>query len=130
PRNWLDHWFSVTRSRTGMGEVLTFTAPGSPKSVSRAIEEVARNQGQVAALVVPWESDARGLSMSVTAIKSDGWAIEHTNLGTIRLVEAAPGHTEVAAAAELAENPEQKGLHDVFDRFIRQLQSRLPGAST
>ena len=48
--------------------------------MSRAIEEFARSQGHVTAIVVPWESDATTLSMAVTAVKSDGWAIEHTNL--------------------------------------------------
>jgi type II secretory pathway component GspD/PulD (secretin) len=62
---------------------IEFVADGSPKVVSRAIEEFARAQGHVTAIVVPWESDATTLSMAVTAVKSDGWAIEHTNLGTI-----------------------------------------------
>ncbi|HXJ81054.1 MAG TPA: hypothetical protein VMS64_20545 [Candidatus Methylomirabilis sp.] len=113
-----------------MGELLTFTAAGSPRAVSRAIEEVARGQGHVTALVVPWESDGGMLSMSVTAVRSDGWAIEHTNLGTIRLVEAGPERTEVAVAAEPPAHPDEQRLADVFDRFIRQVQSRFEGAST
>jgi hypothetical protein len=75
-----------------MGETVTFTATGSPQVVSRAIEEYARSQGRVTAIVVPWESDDTMLSMAVTAVKSDGWAIEHTNLGTIRLVAAGDEH--------------------------------------
>ncbi len=51
---------------------------------------------------MPWESDATTLSMAVTAVKSDGWAIEHTNLGTIRLIDAGPEQTEVAIAADTA----------------------------
>ena len=82
--------------------MITFTATGSPQVVSRAIEEYARSQGHVTAIVVPWESDATALSMAVTAVKSDGWAIEHTNLGT-----------------------EQQQLAAVFDRFVRQVQSRF-----
>jgi hypothetical protein len=108
-----------------MGEFLTFTATGSPKVVSRAIEEVARVQGHVSALVVPWESDGTTLSMAVTAVKSDGWAIEHTNLGTIRLIDAGGERTEVAVAAEPPDHPEQQTLAVVFDRFVRQVQSRL-----
>ena len=108
-----------------MGELLTFTATGSPQVVSRAIEEYARGQGNVTALVVPWESDGKTLSMAVTAVKSDGWAIEHTNLGTIRLVDAGPERTEVAIAAEPPDHPEQQTLAVVFDRFVRQVQSRL-----
>jgi hypothetical protein len=112
-----------------MGDFLTFTAAGSPQAVSRTIEEYARAQG-VNALVVPWESDGQALSMAVTAVKSDGWAIEHTNLGTIRLVDAGPERTEVAIAAEPPEHPERQKLADVFDRFARQVQSRLEGTST
>jgi hypothetical protein len=113
-----------------MGEFLTFTAAGSPRVVSRAIEECARGQGQVTALVVPWESDGGMLTMAVTAVKSDGWAIEHTNLGTIRLVDAGPERTEVAIVAEPPDHPEQQTLVQVFDRFARQVQSRIQGASS
>jgi hypothetical protein len=104
---------------------IAFTAAGSPRVVSRAIEEFARSQGHVTAIVVPWESDATTLSMAVTAVKSDGWAIEHTNLGTIRLVDAGPDRTAVAVAAELTDHPEPQALAAVFDRFAREIQSRL-----
>src|SRR5450755_3926032 len=113
-----------------MSEFLTFTATGSPLVVSRAIEEYARGQGHVTALVVPWESDGKTLSMAVTAVKTDGWAIEHTNLGTIRLIEAGPERTEVALFAELPDHPEQEKLAGVFERFVRLVQSRFQGAST
>ena len=114
-----------------MGEFLTFTAAGSPQAVSREIEEYARSQGHVAALVVPWESDGKTLSMAVTAVKSDGWAIEHTNLGTIRLIGAGQERTEVVLFAEPPDHdPERQKLADVFDRFVRQVQGRFQGAST
>jgi hypothetical protein len=108
-----------------MGETLTFTATGSPHVVSRAIEEYARTQGHVTAIVVPWESDDTTLSMAVTAVKSDGWAIEHTNLGTIRLIDAGHDRTEVAIAAEPPDHPEPQKLAAVFERFARQVQSRF-----
>jgi hypothetical protein len=104
---------------------IEFVASGSPKVVSRAIEEFARGQGHVTALVVPWESDDTTLSMAVTAVKSDGWAIEHTNLGTIRLVDAGHDRTAVAIAADEPNHPEPQQLAAVFDRFVRQVQSRL-----
>jgi hypothetical protein len=113
-----------------MGAFLRFTAAGSPRSVSRAIEECARGQGNVTALVVPWESDETSLSMAVTAARGDGWAIEHTNLGTIRLVEAGPARTEVAIEAEPPDHPEQQTLTQVFDRFVRQVHSLFQGATT
>ncbi len=108
-----------------MGETLTFTATGTPQVVSRAIEEYARTQGHVTAIVVPWESDDITLSMAVTAVKSDGWAIEHTNLGTIRLIDAGQERTEGAIAAEPPDHPEPQKLGAVFERFARQVQSRF-----
>ena len=102
-----------------------FSAAGSPQVVSRAIEEYARAQGHVAALVVPWESDATTLSMAVTSVKSDGWAIEHTNLGTITLTRTVPDTTRVAVAAHEPEHDEKGRLSALFDRFARQLHTRL-----
>src|SRR5438046_2794512 len=104
---------------------IEFVADGSPRVVSRAIEELARSQGHVTAIVVPWESDATTLSMAVTAVKSDGWAIEHTNLGTIRLVDAGQDRTGVAVAAALPDHPEPQTLAAVFDRFATQIQNRF-----
>jgi hypothetical protein len=112
-----------------MGEFQTFTATGSPQVVSRAIEECALGQSHLNAIVVPWESDGKTLSMAVTAVKSDGWAIEHTNLGTIRLVDAGPERTEVAIAAEPPDHPEQQKLAAVFDRFVQQVRSRFQEGS-
>jgi hypothetical protein len=108
-----------------MNEPIIFTATGSPQVVSRAIEEYARGQGNVSAIVVPWESDATTLSMAVTAVKSDGWAIEHTNLGTIRLVGAGPDQTKVAIAAEPPDHPDQQKLAAIFERFVRQVQTKF-----
>jgi hypothetical protein len=93
--------------------------------VSHAIEEYARSQGHVTAIVVPWESDGTALNMAVTAVKRDGWAIEHTNLGTIRLLDAGQERTEVAIAAEPLDHPEWQQLAAVFDHFVRQVQSRF-----
>jgi hypothetical protein len=104
---------------------ITFTAAGSPRVVARAIEEYARSQALVSAIVVPWESDGTSLSMAVTAVKSEGWAIEHTNLGTIQLVDAGPERTAVAIAAEPPDHPEQQKLTAAFDRFVRQVQTRF-----
>ena len=105
--------------------LLNFIAAGSPRDVSRAIEEFARGEGHVTAIVVPWESEGTTLSMAVTAVKSDGWAIEHTNLGTIRLVDAGQGRTTVAIVGQLPDHPESQQLAAVFDRFGRQIQSRF-----
>ena len=114
-----------------MGEFLTFTAAGySAGRIPRDRGGTPAARATSAAIVVPWESDGKTLSMAVTAVKSDGWAIEHTNLGTIRLIDAGQERTEVAIAAEPPDHPEQQKLADVFDRFVRQVQSRFQGAST
>ena len=105
--------------------MITFTATGSPQVVSRAIEEYARGEGHVTAIVVPWESDGTTLSMAVTAVKSDGWAIEHTNLGTIRLIDVGHERTNVAIAAEPPDHPDQQKLTAVFDRFAQQVQNKF-----
>ena len=104
---------------------IEFIANGSPKVVSRAIEEFARSQGHVTAIVVPWESEGDSLSMAVTAVKIDGWAIEHTNLGTIRLADAGRDRTEVAVLADLPEHPEPQPLAALFARFVQQIHSRF-----
>ncbi len=105
--------------------MIDFTATGSPNVVARAIEDYARAQGNVSALVVPWESDAVTLSMAVTAVKGDGWAIEHTNLGTIRLTDLGHDATRVAIAAHAADHPDEEKLAAFFERFARQIQIRF-----
>jgi hypothetical protein len=104
-----------------------FSATGSPKAVSDAIETLARAQGHLAALVVPWESTASTLSMAVTSVKIDGWAIEHTNLGTITLTADGEA-TRVAIVGHPIEHESDGKLAKVFDQFARDLQQRLrPG---
>jgi hypothetical protein len=103
----------------------TFSVQGSPRDVSRAIEEYARVSGRVSALVVPWESDATTLSMAVTSVKADGWAIEHTDLGTIRLTDLGGNSTSVAIVAREPGASAQSGLTAVFDRFAADLHRRF-----
>ena len=110
---------------------LEFTAAAAPTTVSRAIEEYARGQGTVTAIVVPWESAGGALSMAVTSVRADGWAIAHTNLGTIRLtgLEGDRSRVAIAPAESASENPEGPQLALVFDRFARELQQRFEVAS-
>ena len=96
--------------------------------ISRAIEEYARSQGSVNALVVPWESDASTLSMAVTSVTIDGWAIEHTNLGTIRLTAIGDEATRVAIEAPDPATCGEPQRAAVFDRFAAQLQKKLATA--
>ena len=106
-------------------QILEFTATASPSAVSRAIEQYAADQGRLNALVVPWESDQVTLSLAVTAVKSDGWAIEHTNLGTIRLTDLGNDMTRVAIAPHEPDHAEKQRMTALFDGFARQIQSRL-----
>ena len=107
---------------------IEFVAAGSPRDVSRAIEEFARGQGHVSAIVVPWESSATTLSMSVTSVKADGWAIEHTNLGTITLTDLGNAATAVAMSPHEPVHADKPQLATLFDRFASHLQSRFQAA--
>jgi len=103
---------------------IEFIVPGrTPRQVADAIEQFARAQGHVSALVVPWESTAAMLSVAVTAVKADGWAIEHTNLGTLRLSSEAGG-TRVSAMGDPA-RPDHDTLAAVFVRFAEDVRRRL-----
>lgn len=125
--DWSDHWASVAQCGFS-GMRIEFTAAGSAKVLSRAIEEFARSQGNVNALVVPWESDATRLSMAVTSVKTDGWAIEHTTLGTITLSSVGDETTRVAIQGPEQTTHDEPKLAAVFDRFARQLQKQLATA--
>ena len=109
-------------------EILEFTTPGAPRVVSQAIEQYTTGRGSLSAIVVPWESDRVTLSMAVTSAKGEGWAIEHTNLGTIRLTDLGNNLTLVAIAAHEPDHAEKKRLVALFDGFARQVQTRLQAA--
>ena len=120
--------------------IVEFTAGGSPRAVSAAIEAFASERRIVTALVVPWESDAATLRMAITSTKSDGWAIEHTNLGTIVLADLGGERTQVAvlAAPALAaagdagrdlDHPiEQRRLLTTFAGQLERKFGAAPGA--
>jgi hypothetical protein len=123
--------------------IVEFTTRGSAQAVSAAIEAYAAERRVVTALVVPWESDAATLRMAVTSTKSDGWAIEHTNLGTISVadlggeltrvaVQAAPVVNEIKnpnhANGELDLQDEQRSLLTAFARQLERKFATAPGA--
>lgn len=110
-------------------EIIEFTVPGSPRDISRAIEEFAAVHGSLHAIVVPWESDKVTLSMAVTSAKADGWAIEHTNLGTVKLTDIGNDSTRVAFSPADPNHPEKKRMAALFDGFAHQVQSKLQTAS-
>jgi hypothetical protein len=105
--------------------VLEFTAPGSPEVVSRAIEQFAANGRGLSAIVVPWESGRERLSMSLTSMRGEGWAVEHTNLGTITLTSLGNDETRVAVLADETEGVDQERVASVVDAFARHIQGKL-----
>ena len=109
---------------------IEFVVGGSPRHVARAIESHVDHHRAVTALVVPWESDDATVSMAVTIARGDGWAIEHTNLGTIRLTDLGNDRTRVTAVT-LGEwsDPEREKLAGAFSDFARQIKSRFQGTS-
>src|SRR5216684_6526008 len=106
-------------------EILEFTATGAPRAVSQAIEQYATGRGSLNAIVVPWESDRVTLSMAVTSAKGEGWAIEHTNLGTIRLTDLGNDLTRVTVEAHEPDHAENQKLAALFDGFARQIKSKF-----
>ena len=111
-----------------MTAIVEFTARGSARAVASAIESYAAERRRVTALVVPWESDAATLRMAVTSTKSDGWAIEHTNLGTVSLADLGGERTRVVVVAEEA-GPERADLADdqraMLVAFARQIEKKF-----
>lgn len=106
-----------------------FTVSGSPRGVSQAIEHSANGQNGVTAIVVPWESDGATVRMAVTAVKTDGWAIEHTSLGTISLTDAGRDATRVAVEPHESDHADRQKLAALFDSFAHQIQRTLQTAS-
>jgi hypothetical protein len=107
---------------------IEFVAKGVPRVVSHAIEQYAREQGHVSAIVVPWEGSATTVSMSVTSVKADGWSIEHTDLGTITLTDLGNGTSSVAVVGREADGADKDRLAALFDRFALQLQRDFEAA--
>jgi hypothetical protein len=103
-----------------MAEVVNFTAKGPAKSLAGEIEAYALAQGHVSALIVPWESTPTTLNLAVTAVRGEGWAIEHTNLGTVTLTDLGASTRVVAAGADV-----ESKLATVFDGFAKGLQERF-----
>jgi hypothetical protein len=108
-----------------VGQIIEFVATGSPRALSQAIEEHARGRGAVSVLVVPWESDDVTLSMAVTLVKSEGWVIEHTNIGTVKLTDVGQDRTRIAIVVHETDHPEREQLRPLLDVLGRQLQSRF-----
>lgn len=117
--------------------IVEFTAAGPARAVAAAIEAYASERRVVSALVVPWESEAGTLRMAVTSMKSDGWAIEHTNLGTVSLADGGDGLvriTVVPADASAGETPERAEIRRkqtaTLTAFAQQLERTFGAPSS
>jgi hypothetical protein len=106
-------------------KLFEFTTPGSARTVSSAIEQLAKGQGSLSAIVVPWESDRTNLIMAVASTQGEGHALEHTNLGTVRLTDMGNDTTRVEVLAEVAGQAEQQRFARAFARFSSEIQSQL-----
>src|SRR5450755_3898050 len=95
-------------------KLFEFMTAGSPRTVSGAIEQLAIGLGSLTAIVVPWESDRATLCMAVTSTQGEGWALEHTNLGTVRLTDLGNESTRVEILADLQHHPENQRLSKLF----------------
>jgi hypothetical protein len=104
---------------------IAFVANGTARLLVDAIEQWAQAQGHVSAVVVPWEGTPTTTSMAVTSVRADGWAIEHTNLGTITLTDRGDGTTALALTADDPDHADKDRLLAVFDRFARHLQRQF-----
>jgi hypothetical protein len=109
-------------------KLFEFMTAGSPRTVSGAIEQLAVGLGSLTAIVVPWESNPTTLAMAVASTQGEGWALEHTNLGTIRLIDLGNEMTRVEILADLEHHPEHQKLAKLFGRFSIEIQSRLQAA--
>jgi hypothetical protein len=109
-------------------KLFEFMTAGSPRAVSGAIEQFTIGLGSLTAVVVPWESDKNALSMAVASTQGEGWALEHTNIGTLRLVDQGNDNTLVEIFSDLKDHAEQQKLANLFARFSTQLQSRFQAA--
>lgn len=107
-------------------KLFEFITPGSPRALSGAVEQLALGQGSLTAIVVPWESDRDTLCMAVTSTQGEGYALVHTNLGTVRLTDLGNDTSRVEILADLENHPESQKLGKLFARFSSELQSRLP----
>ena len=104
--------------------IIDFTAPGTTRELASAIEQLALERRAVTALVVPWESDAVTVRMAVTASTGEGWAIEHTNLGTVSLADAGSECTRVVVTVALDQD-----ASPILIAFARQIERALAQAS-
>src|SRR5512135_3334788 len=109
-------------------KLFEFMTTGSPRAVSGAVEQLAIGQGSLTAIIVPWESDHATLCMAVASTQGEGWALEHINLGTVRLTDLGNETTRVEVLTDLQHHPEHQKLAKLFARFSSEIQSRLQAA--
>ncbi len=105
--------------------LVDFTAPGSVGALSHSIEDYAQQRRIVSALVVPWESTDAAVTMAVTSVSGEGWALEHTNLGTIQLTDLGESRTRIAISRATIDHEDEAKLAAMLARFAGQLRETL-----
>jgi hypothetical protein len=110
--------------------ILEFTATGPASRLAGAIEQYVQGRGALHVLVVPWESEPGRVNMALTSVNRDGWAIEHTNLGTITLTDLDQSLTRVAVIAEASGHPDHEKLTRVLRDFAAQLHTQFQAPQT
>ena len=106
-------------------KLFEFVTSGSPRVVSGTIEQLASGVGSLNAVIVPWESDRTTLVIAIASTQGEGHALEHTNLGTVRLTDTGNETTRVEVLADYLDSAEHQKLARLFARFSSELQSRL-----
>ena len=106
-------------------KLFEFVTSGSPRALSGAIEQLAIGHGSLTAIIVPWESDRNTLCMAVASTQGEGWALEHTNLGTVRLTDLGNETTRIEVLADIQHHPDHQKLAKLFARFSSQIQSQF-----
>ena len=108
--------------------MIEFVASGSPRALSRTIEEFAADQRLVSAIVVPGRATPR-ISACPSQPRPATGGPSSTYLGTIRLIDLGNDRTRFAAEADVEVHPDQPKAAALFERFVQQLQGRLQPAS-
>jgi hypothetical protein len=63
--------------------------------------------------------------MAIASTQGEGWALEHTNIGTVRLTDMGNDTTRVEILSDLQNHAEHQKLANLFARFSSQLQSKF-----
>ena len=90
--------------------MLEFTASGSPKTIAAALEQCAVAQGNVSALVVPWESDRQTLSIAVRRANLSIPSVYTSHFGAVLYMQVSGFDSGTGDAARILRRSGQRRL--------------------